>query len=207
MPPTILLKAGAPGALEEVAGILRSGGLVAFPTDTVYGLGAWVWSPASVTRLYDAKARPAEKAIPVLLAGLAQVALLGIQPSPQMHLLAERFWPGPLTLVVSCGPQVPDIVTAGTHTVAVRMPDHPVALRLFELAGQPLAVTSANLSGHANPLTAEDVMAQLDGRIDAVLDGGACRGGVPSTVLDLTATPPRILRAGPISEHDLRFIW
>jgi L-threonylcarbamoyladenylate synthase len=200
---TVLLDAGAPGALEQAASILRAGGLVAFPTDTVYGLGALVWNPESVARIYWAKARPPEKAIPVLLARLDQIALLGAELSALVSRLAGRFWPGPLTLVLPCGLHVPEIVTAGTQTVAVRVPDHPVALRLFELSGQPLAVTSANRSGHANPLTAGEVMAQLAGRIDAVVDGGACPGGVPSTVLDLTATPARVLRQGPVTVADL----
>ncbi len=203
---TIMLDAHAPGALARAAALLRDGRLVAFPTDTVYGLGALVWNPASVARIYWAKARPPEKAIPVLVAGLEQLALLGVETSPLLLALAERFWPGPLTLVARCAARVPDIVTAGTQTVAVRMPDHPAALGLFALAGQPLAVTSANLSGQANPLTARDVMAQLAGRIDAVVDGGACPGGVPSTVLDLTTTPLRILRHGPVTAQDLRFI-
>ncbi len=156
--------------------------------------------PASIW----AKDRPPEKAIPVLLANLEQSRCCwGSSHQAQVHTLAGRFWPGPLTLVLPCGPQVPDIVTAGSQTVAVRVPDHPVALRLFELVGQPLAVTSANRSGHASPLTAGEVMAQLAGRIDAVIDGGACPGGVPSTVLDLTTTPPRILRQGPVTAADL----
>jgi L-threonylcarbamoyladenylate synthase len=188
--PTVLLDARESDALEKAASILRAGGLVAFPTDTVYGLAALVWHPASVARIYWAKARPPEKAIPVLLARLQQMALLDVGPSAQADALAGRFWPRPLTLVLPCGPHVPEIVTAGTQTVAVRVPDHPVALRLFDLVGQPLAVTSANRSGHASPLTAGEAMAQLGGRIDAVIDGGACPGGVPSTVLDLTAHPP-----------------
>jgi len=200
---TLLLGGQSPDALEQAAAILRAGGLVAFPTDTVYGLGALVWNPTSVARIYWAKGRPPEKAIPVLLANLTQATLLGIEPSARMHALAGRFWPGPLTLVLPCGPAVPDIVTAGSQTVAVRVPDHPVALRLLELAGQPLAVTSANLSGYASPLMAGEVMAQLTGRIDAVVDGGACPGGVPSTVLDLTTAPPRILRQGPVTAIDL----
>lgn len=206
VPRTTLLDASLPGALEQAASILRAGGLAAFPTDTVYGLGALVWNRASVARIYQAKARPAEKAIPVLLANLAQAALLDVVPSPQMRALAEHFWPGPLTLVAPCGSQVPDVVTAGTQTVAVRVPDHPVAISLFELVGQPLAVTSANRSGHASPLTASEVMAQLAGRIDAVVDGGTCPGGIPSTVLDLTVSPARILRQGPITMDDLQAV-
>ncbi|HSN76469.1 MAG TPA: L-threonylcarbamoyladenylate synthase [Anaerolineae bacterium] len=200
---TVLLDGQLSDALEQAASILLAGGLVAFPTDTVYGLGALVWNPASVARIYWAKDRPSEKAIPVLLADLEQTKLLGAEPSSQVRRLAERFWPGPLTLVLPCGPHVPEIVTAGTRTVAVRVPDHPVALRLFELVGQPLAVTSANRSGHTSHLTAGEVMAQLAGRIDAVIDGGACPGGVPSTVLDLTTTPARVLRQGPVTAADL----
>jgi L-threonylcarbamoyladenylate synthase len=203
---TALLDARQPQSLEQAAALLRQDGLVAFPTDTVYGLGALVWNEASVAGIYRAKARPPEKAIPVLLAGVGQLALLDIEATPLLLALAERFWPGPLTLVVPCGARVPAIVTAGTQTVAVRAPDHPVARRLFELTGQPLAVTSANLSGHANPLSADDVMAQLGGRIEAVVDGGVCPGGVPSTVLDLTLFPPRILRPGPVTWADLRFL-
>ncbi len=201
---TALLNVRQPGALEDAAALLRQGGLVAFPTDTVYGLGALVWNAASVARIYQAKARPPEKAIPVLLAGVAQLALLGVETTPLLLTLVERFWPGPLTLVARCDARLPEIVTAGALTVAVRMPDHPAALRLFELVGQPLAVTSANLSGQANPLTAQDVMAQLGGRIEAVVDGGACPGGVPSTVLDCSVSPPRILRPGPVTAQDLR---
>lgn len=203
---TLLLNARQPDALDQAAALLRQGGLVAFPTDTVYGLGALVWNAASVARIYQAKARPPEKAIPVLLAGLAQLDLLGVEATPLLATLAERFWPGPLTLVARCAAHVPEIVTAGTLTVAVRMPAHAAALRLFDLVGQPLATTSANLSGHANPLTAQDVMAQLGGRIEAVVDGGACPGGVPSTVLDLSVSPPRILRPGPVTARDLRLM-
>lgn len=204
---TELLDAHQPGALERATEILRRGGLVAFPTDTVYGLGAVVWEEASVDRIYQAKARPPEKAIPVLLASPDQVALLAGEVPQAIQAYARRFWPGPLTLVIPCGAHVPEIVTAGSRTVAVRVPDHPAALRLFTLVGQPLAVTSANLSGNTNPLTAQQVMEQLASRIDAVVDGGACPGGVPSTVLDLTAHPPRILRPGPVSPEQLDEVW
>lgn len=201
---TAVLDAKQPDALHQAVAILRQGGLVAFPTDTVYGLGALVWNESSVAQIYWAKERPAEKAIPVLLAGLDQVGLLAEQAPDAVKLLAGRFWPGPLTMVIPCGAHVPAIVTAGTRTVAVRVPDHPVALHLFALAGQPMAVTSANRSGHASLLTAQQVMEQLAGRIDAVVDGGVCPGGVPSTVLDLTAAPARILRQGPVTAQQLQ---
>lgn len=198
-PSTLLLDAAQPDALLHAADLLRAGGLVAFPTDTVYGLGALVWNAASVAHIYWAKDRPPEKAIPVLLAGLDEIRLLADEPSPDVTALARRFWPGPLTLVIPCGAHVPEIVTAGTQTVAVRVPNHPVALRLLALVGQPLAVTSANRSGNASPQTAQQVIQQLAGRVDAVVDGGVCPGGVPSTVLDLTTSPPHILRAGPVT--------
>ncbi|MER2598264.1 MAG: L-threonylcarbamoyladenylate synthase [Caldilineales bacterium] len=197
------LDAASPAALARAVHLLQQGELVAFPTDTVYGVGTLVWDAAAVARIYEAKQRPEEKAIPVLLADLTQAGALGVALSSALVDLAARFWPGPLTLVAACGPQVPANVTAGTQTVALRVPAHPAALRLFAALGQPLAVTSANLSGHANPLTAEDVLAQLGGRIAAVLDGGMCPGGVPSTVLNLAVTPVRLERRGPISAAQL----
>ena len=131
---------------------LRAGGLVAFPTDTVYGLGALVWNEASIARIYAAKERPPEKAIPILLSSLSEAhRLVGALPAP-METLARRFWPGPLTLVVPCGDRVPDFITSGSGTVALRVPNHPVTLQLLSLLGQPLAVTSANRSGLFQPL-------------------------------------------------------
>ena len=200
---TLLLPAGRPEALRQAADSLRAGGLVAFPTDTVYGLGALVWNEASIARIYAAKERPPEKAIPILLANLQEAhRLLGSLPE-SMEILARFFWPGPLTLVVPCGNRVPDFITSGTETVALRIPNHPVTLRLLNLLGEPLAVTSANHSGSSSPLTAQEVLDQLAGRIDAVVDGGRCPGGVPSTVLSLATDPLTLLRAGPIDLSEL----
>lgn len=201
---TEILSGYDPAALGRAADLLRSGGLVAFPTDTVYGLAARAWDAAAVARIYRAKARPAEKAIPVLAATLRQIEQLTGPLSPAVEALAAHFWPGPLTVVLPCRAALPEIVLAGMGTVAVRIPDHPLALQLFRQAGEPLAVTSANLSGHANPLTADEVLRQLAGRIDAVLDGGCCPGGAPSTVVDLTTGQPAILRLGPVSEAAIR---
>ena len=201
---TLLLPAGQPEALRQAADSLRAGGLVAFPTDTVYGLGALVWNEAGIARIYAAKERPPEKAIPILLSNLSEAhRLVGAWPAP-METLARRFWPGPLTLVVPCGDRVPDFITSGSGTVALRVPNHPVTLQLLSLLGQPLAVTSANRSGSSSPLTAQEVLDQLAGRIDAVVDGGRCPGGVPSTVLSLVTDPPILLRMGPIGVPDLR---
>jgi L-threonylcarbamoyladenylate synthase len=178
--------------------LLRAGELVAFPTDTVYGVGAIVWDCAAVAKLYTAKLRSPDKAIPVLLADPADVALVGRGLSSAALRLAERFWPGPLTLVVPRGERVPVEVTAGGATVAVRVPDHALTRALIRAAGAPLATTSANLSGQPSPVTAEEVAAQLADRIALILDGGRCPGGVPSTVVDVTGAELVVLRQGPI---------
>jgi L-threonylcarbamoyladenylate synthase len=201
--PALRLFAGDPDSYRRAANILQDGGLVAFPTDTVYGLGALIWNEASIARMYAAKERPREKAIPILVAGVEEARrLVGELPSVAEALI-QRFWPGPLTIVVPCGDRLPDGITSGTGAVALRAPDHPVTLRLLEEIGQPLAVTSANRSGATDPLAAGDVFAQLGGRIDAVLDGGQCPGGRPSTVLSAAVEPPRVLRSGPIEPSDL----
>ena len=187
------------GDLERAAAILRAGELVAFPTDTVYGVGAIAWRPDAVAHLYRAKVRTADKAIPILLAGLLDLKWVAEDVPEAALRLAARFWPGPLTLVVPRSARVPDEVTAGGDTVAVRVPDHPLAIALIKAAGAPLATTSANLSGSPSPVTASEVLAQLAGRIPLILDGGRCPGGVPSTIVDVTGPEPVILRHGPIT--------
>ncbi len=192
--------------LARAAALLRAGELVAFPTDTVYGVGAVAWERDAVAKLYTAKLRAAEKPIPILLADPADLALVAQVVSDAALQLAERFWPGPLTLVVPRAERVPAEVTAGGASVAVRIPDHELARALIRAAGAPLATTSANLSGGPSPATAEEVAAQLGGRIAMILDGGRCQGGVPSTVLDLTGPEPRLLRAGPITLEQVRSV-
>jgi L-threonylcarbamoyladenylate synthase len=200
---TLYLPVDEPIALQRAVDCLLAGGLVAFPTDTVYGLGALVWNEASIRRIYAAKERPPEKAIPVLVADIAAARRLVAKLPATAEALATHFWPGPLTLVVPCGDGLPEFLTSGSGTVALRVPDHPVTLRLLALLGQPLAVTSANRSGLPSPLTAQEVLDQLAGRIDAVVDGGPCPGGQPSTVVSLVTEPPILLRAGPIDIKDL----
>jgi len=190
-------------AIATAARILAEGGLVAFPTDTVYGVGAHVFQPDAVERIYVAKIRPRDKAIPILLARADDLPLVAEGITETVWLLAERFWPGGLTLVLPRKDNVPDIVSAGGPTVAVRVPDHPVFLALIAALGAPLAGTSANLSGRPSPVTAQEVEAELGGRIELILDGGRCPGGTPSTVLDLTADPPTILRAGAIGVEEI----
>jgi L-threonylcarbamoyladenylate synthase len=189
--------------LAVAAALLRGGELIAFPTDTVYGVGAVVWDAAAVGKLYGAKLRSLDKAIPVLLADPADVTLVARDLPPAALRIAERFWPGPLTLVVPRAACVPDEVTAGGATVAVRVPDHAMARDLIRAAGAPLATTSANLSGQPSPITAEEVAAQLGGRIAMILDGGRCPGGVASTVVDMTGPAPVILRPGPVTLEEL----
>ena len=188
-----------PSSGNRAAALLRAGELVAFPTDTVYGVGAIVWDVAAVGKLYAAKLRALDKAIPVLLADPADIALVARNLPPEALRIAQHFWPGPLTLVLPRAERVPEVVTAGGSTVAVRVPDHDIARALIRAVGAPLATTSANLSGQTSPITAQEVAAQLGDRIALILDGGRCLGGVPSTVLDLTQSQPRVLRSGPIS--------
>lgn len=201
---THVVSADRPGALAQAAAVLRAGGLVAFPTDTVYGVGAHALLPDAVARLYTAKVRPEGKAIPLLLADAADIERVSRDLPPLAWRLIAAFWPGALTLVVPRSAWLPDIVTAGGPTVAVRLPDHPAPRALARALGAPLAATSANLSGQAEATTAAEVLAQLDGRIELLLDGGVCAGGVASTVLDLTVHPPAILRAGALDLAQLQ---
>jgi L-threonylcarbamoyladenylate synthase len=156
-----------------------------------------------VERIYAAKIRPRDKAIPILLAKLDDLVLVAEGITETAWLLAEKFWPGGLTLVLPRKANVPDVVSAGGPTVAVRVPDHPVPLALIAALGAPLAATSANLSGHPSPVTAQEVETELGGRIELILDGGRCPGGVPSTVLDLTTDPPTVLRTGAIVVEEI----
>jgi L-threonylcarbamoyladenylate synthase len=184
--------------------VLRGGGIVAFPTDTVYGIGAHGMQPRAVGKLYLAKERPRDKAIPLLLPGFEALPEVVASVPEAARALAARFWPGALTIVLHRAPAVPDVVTAGGETVAVRVPDHALTLALLRALNGPLAATSANLSGEPAPDTADGVLAQLEGRIDLILDGGRCPGGVASTVVDLTVDPPAVLREGEIGLDALR---
>ncbi len=199
---TEVIRTDDPGAYDHAFELLRAGGLVAFPTDTVYGLGALAFDEHAVRRIYTAKGRSHEKAIPILVADAAGLELVAGNITPMARRLAEHFWPGPLTLVVMKSPNLPKAVSS-TDTVGVRVPNHPAAVRLLRLAG-PMAVTSANASGESSPLTATDVLAQLNGRLQLILDGGAAPGGVPSTVVDCTESMPTILRAGPVTLEDIQ---
>jgi L-threonylcarbamoyladenylate synthase len=194
---TLILRAGESGLTERALKILRAGGLVAFPTDTVYGLGALASEAGAVLSIYKAKDRPGEKAIPILIGDGADLEKVALQVPEMARRIAARFWPGPVTLILHKRPTLPEAVSTDS-TVAVRIPDHPVALALLQASG-PMAVTSANLSGQPSPTTASEVFAQLEGRIDLIIDGGVTPGGVPSTLVDCTGSEPTILRPGPVS--------
>ncbi|MDO9129049.1 MAG: L-threonylcarbamoyladenylate synthase [Anaerolineales bacterium] len=201
---TEVLLAQAPSTLPRALAILRGGGLVAFPTDTVYGVGALAFDAAAVEKIYEAKGRSTEKAIPILLGDTADLEKVTAQASEMALRLAARFWPGPLTLVVPKHPSIPDALSP-LPTVGVRVPDHPVARALLRAAG-PMAVTSANLSGQASPSTAEEVLVQLVGRIALIIDGGKTPDGVPSTVVNCAGAEPQILREGPITLAQIKAI-
>jgi len=203
---TRVLSADAEEAMIQAAQVLATGGLVAFPTDTVYGVGAHAFDADAIERLYVAKERPRTMAIPILLASVTDLPLAAREVPPVAQRLAEGFWPGALTIVLPRQLALPLGLTAGKDSVAVRVPDHPVTRALIAALGAPLAATSANISGQPSPITADEVTAQLGGRVNLILDGGPCPGGVPSTLLDLTCEPPCLLRAGPVTDRTLRAI-
>ncbi|WP_376790745.1 L-threonylcarbamoyladenylate synthase [Thermoflexus sp.] len=192
-----------PEVIARAAGILRAGGLVAFPTETVYGLGADGLNPLALARLFEAKGRPATDPVILHIADLEALPQLAREVPPSAWTLARRFWPGPLTLVLPKQAIVPDLVTAGLPTVAIRMPAHPVALALIRAAGTPIAAPSANRFGHTSPTTAQHVLEDLGGRIELILDAGPTPIGVESTVIDLTRPIPTILRPGGLPREAL----
>ena len=192
-----------PAAVDQALQVLRAGGLVAFPTDTVYGVGALAFLAPVVEQIYRAKGRPRSKAIPILLDSAGRLPEVAENVSQEALLLAKKFWPGPLTIVLTRKSTVPDVVTAGGTSLAVRVPDHEFALRLIAAAGGALATTSANRSGQPDPVTAQEVLAYLGGRIELILDGGRSPGGIPSTVIDLTRALPQVVRWGAIKRAAL----
>lgn len=189
--------------IDKAAGILRKGGLVAFPTETVYGLGANAFDEDAVGRVYEAKGRPSDNPMIVHISRASDIGQLTRMLSPDIVTLIENFWPGPLTLVVKKRPEVPYRTTGGLDTVAVRMPDNETALNLISTALCPVAAPSANLSGSPSPTRAQDVIDDLDGRVDAIIRGEDCRVGIESTVVDMTGDVPTILRPGIITADNL----
>ena len=200
---TLYIDARQPDAVRTAARILREGGVVAIPTETVYGLAANALSPEAVAKIFEAKGRPQDNPLIVHVSSLDEITPLVSEIKPELYALAEKFWPGPLTVIMKKSALVPDEVTAGLDTVAIRMPSHPAAREIIKESGLPLAAPSANASGRPSPTKAEHVKADLDGRIDAVIDGGDCSVGVESTVISLVSDPPLLLRPGGISPSQL----
>jgi L-threonylcarbamoyladenylate synthase len=193
-------------ALDRAARILVSGGLVALPTETVYGLGANALDRDAVARIFAAKKRPSWDPVIVHVSTVVMAEGLASTISPAAQSLMHAFWPGPLTLLLPRGPSIPDEVTAGRPLVGLRLPAHPVALALIRHAGLPIAAPSANLFGHTSPTTAEHVLRDLDGRIDAILDAGPAHHGLESTVLDTTQSPMMIYRPGAITADQIQAV-
>ncbi len=201
----ITLSADSPDAaiIAEAADVLRNGGLVAFPTETVYGLGADALNPDAVKKVFVAKGRPADNPLIVHLAGFEKLEEYVDEIPPLAATLARVFWPGPLTLVMKRSILVSDLISAGLDTVAVRVPNHPIALALLREFGEGIVAPSANLSGRPSPTTAQHVESDLSGRIEMILDVGATDIGVESTVLDVTQNPPAILRLGGLTKEEI----
>lgn len=202
---TVLLK-DTDEDIKKAAEILKNGGLVGMPTETVYGLGANALNPKAVLDIFKAKGRPADNPLIVHISDVSQIEKFSLaEEIPEnAKILAEKFWPGPLTMIVKKGKAVPDEVSAGLDTVAIRFPSHPVAQKLISFAGLPVAAPSANLSGSPSPTTPQHVMRDLKGKIPAIIDGGICNVGLESTVITLAENPPRLLRPGGITLEQLR---
>ena len=191
------------GDVTGAAEIIRTGGLVAVPTETVYGLAADAQNEEAVRKIFAVKNRPEEKRLNLLVPGMDAVRGICMSISESAYILAKNFWPGPLTMILLKNEKVPDIVTDGGKTVGVRCPAHPITLELLNILGLPLAAPSANITGMKSPVTADGVKAYFDGKIEAIIDGGKCAVGVESTILDLTVSPPKILRAGGLSKEKI----
>lgn len=200
---TQILSASDTEAFGHAVRLLRAGKVIAFPTDTVYGVGASGFNERAIEQLYVVKARERGKAIPYLLANAKDLQLVAREVPNAARLLAAKFWPGALTLVVPASARVPKNLIAGGDRVAVRVPNHATTRALIDSLRAPLAATSANISGGRDPGNAQEVLAQLDGRIPMILDGGATRANVPSTVVDVTVIPPKILRVGALSVDEI----
>lgn len=202
---TEIISALSPDAIPKAIEILKSGGLIVFPTDTLYGLAANAFNPTAIQSIYKAKERTLEKAIPILIGDITHLCHITEQEDPRISKLMEIFWPGALTLVMHKKSGLPDELSQ-TETLGIRMPAHAFALRLLKASG-PLAVTSANRSGAKNPINALEVMQQLNGRVDLIIDNGVINEGKASTVVDCTCDNLICLRKGPIPFSDIQHVW
>lgn len=203
---TLLLDAAKYESIETAAHIIRNGGLVGMPTETVYGLAANALDAKAVRKIFEAKGRPQDNPLIVHISALEQLDRLVKNLPQSAKKLAAAYWPGPLTMVLEKSELIPDVVSTGLPTVGIRFPSHPIAQALITASGVPIAAPSANRSGFPSTTTAEHVMRDMDGKIDAVLDGGTCGVGVESTIVMLTSQPPRLLRPGGITLEQLRAV-
>lgn len=201
MTQTTVIRSTDMNCLASVTQVIQAGGLVAFPTDTVYGLGCDAFNDRAIQRLYQAKKRTSKKAIPVLISKLEDLEKVASNVTPEIESICKAFWPGPLTVVMAKHQALPDQISPDP-SIGIRIPAHPVALDILRACG-PMAVSSANISGGLNARTAQEVLEQLSGRIHLVVDGGPSLGNEPSTVADLTKKLVRILRTGPISLEEI----
>ncbi|MBQ7565676.1 MAG: threonylcarbamoyl-AMP synthase, partial [Oscillospiraceae bacterium] len=200
----IFTRADDPAQLDAAAAVIRQGGLLGIPTETVYGLGANALDEDAVAAIFAAKGRPQDNPLILHVPDAGWLARYCETVPEAAYRLAERFWPGPLTMILPKSPVVPLRTTGGLETVGVRCPDHPVTLEIIRRAGVPIAAPSGNASGRPSPTTAQHMLEDMSGRIDAIFDGGPCRVGVESTIVDLTVTPPRLLRPGGLPLEKLR---
>ena len=193
-------------AVENLQSVLNTGGVIAFPTDTFYGLGADPFNPDALSKIFQIKQRPADKPLLVLIHSFAQLEDLTQEVSDNARKLMAHFWPGPLTLIFKSAPGLPDALTAGTGTIGIRLPSYTFTLKFIETLGRPLTAPSANLSGERELGTAQEVERTLGDKIDLIVDGGPAPGGKPSTVLDTTTEPPTLLREGAVSRSELESV-
>ena len=189
--------------IMEAVSLLKKGEVVAFPTETVYGLGASIFNPVAISQIFSIKGRPSDNPLIAHISDLSQAAVIATELSDDFYLLADAFWPGPLTIVVTKSSLVPEIATAGLNSIGIRMPGHPMARELIGLANIPLVAPSANVSGRPSPTSAEHVLQDFSGQIPAVLDGGRCEIGIESTVISLVHGTPTLLRPGMITKEEM----
>ena len=194
-----LILTDSPEDIEKAAEIIKAGGLVAFPSETVYGLGADAMDLLAVSKIYRAKGRPSDNPMIVHICDREMLGILTSEVTPDMEKLMDAFWPGPMTLIVKRLPEVPDVTTGGLDTVGIRFPSHPVAMALIRASGRPIAAPSANLSGKPSPTTADHVVKDMMGRVNAIIKSGPSQHGIESTVIDMTGVIPMILRPGVIT--------
>jgi L-threonylcarbamoyladenylate synthase len=193
-------------SIEKIRSVLDSGGVIAFPTDTFYGLGADPFNPDAISKIFKIKQRPADKPLLVLIHSLDQLEDLAHGVTDNARKLMEHFWPGPLTLIFEAAPELPDALTAGTGTIGIRLPGHPFTHKLLEALERPLTAPSANISGTGESRTTQQMESSLGGKLDLIVDGGPAPGGKPSTVLDTTTNPPTLIREGALSRSDLESV-